>query len=367
MFKTAYQAMRSRTASNIMVAGSFGISIGMYIYFSFLRPSVTIKAKPAPPNLKSGPNPLVYTMDQLEDEGQGSGLTGRSAPRKKKIKGSGAVDLEGYLKTSPDERTHFLNELIYHRLAEKVLDYHPEIKLIEQSISETESEYSLFVQSFGRNLPAVEHFKQIKQPENEQMIISKMGAAIAFANLVRSTDAYLKNFVIVLHEDKKQVLKAYAIDFELISNADPILFADVSDKADADKTAENFIHRGAVLEYTENPTFSQRARAPEESDTDFGRGRLMYSAASYQIICDSVAEDIRNGNILTMYQQVAALTLDDIESLVDEVNFIFIESERDEYIRHLTDIRDNTRTHLDKIKPAASEPSSQSNMKNSNS
>lgn len=324
---------------------------GAYIYFSIPQ-NVLIKGKPSSPSSKSGANRLVYPIELLEDEGEAYGANGRSIPHIYKIKTSDPQNasrentLEGYYKDSPDARINFLNELVYHRFAEQIMDYHPKIKLVEKTVSNEESTYGLFIESKGRNAPANLFFKEIKKNNTDGLSIENMGCAAAFANLIRSSDPYLKNFVIVFHDNDDQVLKSYSIDFELISDSDSILFIDLSQNPH--DAAIRFIRRGGVLDYTTETTFHHRGRVVPDGDSDLGLGKRLYSEKAYDLLIRSVVDDIENGKILTLYQRVAHLSPETINKILDPIDFIFKDHEKEQYRLRLEEIISQTKYQLEK-------------------
>lgn len=320
--------------------GGFLAMLGGWLYIIGSGGARPIIGKPAPAVLKdpNNPNRLVWSENEVVEGGQGDGAEGRSAP----VEVSIVMDnnpVRGYRKVPGNGRSGFLNELVYHELAKKVLPgLHPHIKLIETSISPTESSYELFIESIGDNSNLLQFCMNLgKNPEEmEDSSLNNLGCALAFAVLILSADNFMKNFVVVYDGHRQGFV--YPIDFEMLDyskNRDfAIEYVDL--KKPITDAMKSFISKGALLDYKDSFRMNEhlRAQSGAEDAGEIGKGWIalgMNSRLVYQYILKNSMADLENGNILFMYKNIAALDSNDIAQMINKYEFFMTETEMNDF------------------------------------
>jgi hypothetical protein len=300
----------------------------------------------APDDLKNKNKPwqLVVSLDELETYGTSAGEHGRSNPKKKRIK---STRLVGYLKDTSEGREGFFNELIYHRLAEKIFgDLHPKIHIVENILDDLHSEYSLCIESIGDNIDLKSYAEQQSCVQNPQDIsslkIKHLGCSIAFATLIRSSDSFMKNYVIRV--DNKLAL--YPIDFELIDPNQAVVFANF--EINSRIAAKHLITKGDILDYKMISALNllEQKRIQNGGDTEIETGNK-YGVLFYDLLERSCADDIENGLILEMYQSISVIEPCDIDDIVDDCAFLMKEHEVQYYKNVLHRLVNETKSYLE--------------------
>ncbi|PJD91601.1 MAG: hypothetical protein CK424_06125 [Legionella sp.] len=318
-------------------------TIAMYLLNQTLINQKIIAAS-APEHLKdkNDPNRFVIGIDELEAYGEGAGSHGRSNPKKKQHKSTESV---GFLKESAEGKNGFFNELIYHRLAEKIFgDLHPKIKIIEKQLEHHQSEYFLYIESIGFNSDLKSYAQQQSNSQNPQdlssLTIDNLGRAVAFAGLIRSSDSYMKNYVI----RTEHYLALYPIDFELIDHDRPMLFVDFSLDP---KLATGQLIKKAIMDYQPISALhpNEQRRIRKGGDTEAGTG-FKYGEPFYDLLERSCQQDLENGQILEMYQTISGLEDSDINDIVDECAFLMNKEEIAFYKDTLHQLVKATQTYL---------------------
>ncbi len=338
------------TLKKVLVALGYCSLFGLPIYnnWTTIFPQRIIGPPSPQPYDTNNPNRLVYQYSELTDAGPGDGREGRSTPVKKQIN-----DLTGYQKTFTEGRTGFLNELIYHRFAERVLgEHHPKVKLIENKLNDKESEYFLFIESIGRNSNLKQYaaqytnvLKNSDDPSLANLVIHNLGCAIAFTCLIRSTDAFMKNFVIIHHDPNNNAHSLYPIDFELMDDGENILFADL--ESDSMTAARKLIQDGGILDFKTTPNLSERSKVISGDESDVGSGYKRFHQGVYDLIERSCARDIENGAIDQLYLKVASMTESDVDSLFEECMFLLTEQEKNTYKANLLTLIEATHKFME--------------------
>ena len=325
---------------------------------------IPVLGGPAPDILKNEANAdrLVWDTAVVEDGGPANGGEGRSCPTEASVVRRDGTLMYGYRKSSANGRRGLLNELIYHSFAKKVIPgIHPYIGLIESSISATESSYELFIESVGDNSNLLQHCYSLgKNPEQIRVgNLSNLGCSVAFSAIILSADAFMKNFVVVYQPERKAFV--YPIDFEMIDGAIDRSHRRhyVDFNSSPQSAAKRFLDSGALLDYKDITAVGEaiRQQSGGEDTSDFRKGHSVFGTVSsgiYQLIIDSVAEDIENGNILEMYKRIAALTTEDINNMVNKFDFIMTEAERMNYQHELSVIVEHTQSYLPQYEKGSS-------------
>ncbi len=333
------------------IAGIFACTLiptmGMF-FFLKQKQNYKVIAASAPTHLKdkNNPNRPIIEGSELEPFGENAGIHGRSNPKKKLHKSTGLI---GFLKTSSEGREGLLNELMYHRLAEKIFgDLHPKVKLVENKIEDTDlSEYDLYIESIGSNVDLKTYAEGQTAAQNShevlpQLIIENLGRAVAFAVLIRSSDSYMKNHIIKTEHE----LTAYPIDFELIDPSKPILFVDFTMAPNL--AANNLIKKGGIMDYQTVGSLNQleQKRIRAGGDTEAGTGHKKYGNLIYELLERSCLRDIENGQILDMYRNISVIEDSDIDDIVDDFSFFMTAKEKLFYKESLREIVSTTREYV---------------------
>ncbi len=355
---------KAEAVSRVFVRAVVGLSIlGIMGYGFYMGSSIKglqlVIGKPAPEALRdlSDPDCLVWRNDQVPRGGPGDGAEGRSAPNEGSIERHDKTTMRGYCKMPGNGRTGFLNELVYHALVKEVSPgLHPHIKLIETPIGATQSSYELFIESIGDNSNLLQHCKNLsKHPElGFDSRLQNVGCSLAFAALILSADNFMKNFVVVYQPDQQGFV--YPIDFELLDNSKErsleIEYVDLNKSPEA--AMRSFIANGALLDYKESFRGNEylRGEAGAEDTSEIGKGLTAFGFYHgrdiYRFILQSAVEDVRNGNILAMYERIAALHPEDIDRLINKFDFIMTETELNDYRHNLLQIVEKTQEFLSK-------------------
>lgn len=347
------------------IAGIFACTMiptmGMFLFLK-QKQDYKIIAASAPMHLKDKNNPkrLIIEGSELEPYGENAGIHGRSNPKKKQHKSTGLI---GFLKTSAEGREGLLNELIYHRLAEKIFgDLHPQVKLVENKIENTGlSEYALYIESIGSNVDLKTYAEDQMAAQNSQEVlpqltIDNLGRAVAFATLIRSSDSYMKNHIIRTEKE----LTAYPIDFELIDSSKPILFVDFT--VAPDLAATYLIKKGGIMDYQTVSSLNQleQKRIRAGGDTEAGTGHKKYGSLIYDLLKRSCLRDIENGQILDMYRNISVIEDSDIDDIVDECRTVMTPEEVLFYKTTLRELVSKTKEYVEKLEnssqPKLSQP-----------
>ena len=339
--------------------GAFGIMARGYYVESGLRSACFVTGSRAPDALKNPDDPhrLVWSSsDSIEHGGPGDGGEGRSSPNEVSVVKHDKTIMRGYCKNPADGRSGFLNELIYHSLAKRVLSgEHPHIGLIETPINETESSYELIIESLGDNSNLLQHCKKLsKNPEQiNDSSLKNLGCALAFSMLILSADNFLKNFVVMYQTNKQGFV--YPIDFEKLDNSKErshTIEYICSNKTPLDNM-RSFIDRGALLDYKTSFTGGQRLRVESgaENGSDIGTGLInfgLYGRDILEFIIKNAAIDVENGNILAMYGRIASLNEDDVDDIINQFDFIMTDKEKSDYRHDLLKIVEKTQEYIAK-------------------
>lgn len=350
-FKMKEPATLSDPSYLLKVAGLFAFALAPIagIYFTNKNKlHEKIIAPQAPLRLKdrNDPNRLVLELDELEEHGKDAGLHGRANPQKKRHKTSKFV---GFLKESAEGKKGFLNEIIYHRLAEKIFgDLHPRIKIIEKRLEDSDlSEYYLCIESLGSNEDLLTYAETQSKSQNIQDLaslkIEHLGRSVAFVCLILSCDAFMKNYVV----RKDGAPGFYPIDFEIIDEDQQTVYVNFQMKS-AQKAAQNLITKGGIMDYKAiselNELEQKRIRAGGNSDV--GTGLRKFGNQFYDLLERSCADEIENGLILDMYRSIAEIEESDIDDIVDDCTFLMTEADVVFYKKSLLHLVQKTKQYL---------------------